>query len=434
MYKVYSFQSGYSVVNTTNGEIAYFRQNITDKDDILDYLKNLDSFNKGEPYFQYSAKDYKTMTLAFVLTNKCNLRCKYCFQNIKKDNFDFSLQTILSTIENFCLKNKDKKNIFIDLSGSGEPLLMIDDVVSIADLCTRLRKQTGVNIIPQLVCNGTLLSPKIVNLLQDKLILFGASFDGIKDYHDQNRVFPDGKPSYEMIRKNLLAIKMNDYVGTTMVISTNFNQNLLDCYLNMLECSKTVSVKFQRVFDVKKQSFQFQKELINGLTETADYIIDRAQKHDLKLLFAMLNGDDTFGTMISRVFVSNKVFSRCDAGVGRIAYSINGRPYPCVPAISVSEMVLNSNLSNPFFKESKDQNFCGDCEAKYYCGGECPIVKYYLGGNNDSLCEIKRHMFELAIKIKSSLLLTDQVSDEVFQFIINKEDRWNDSLMPYENK
>jgi uncharacterized protein len=427
MYKSFSFDNFLVYVNTANGEIEFFKKKEYSDTEIRQYLSTSLSFNRSQIKFEYSSHDYLTMTLAFNITNRCNLNCRYCFQQ-EKSVMAMPFDLVKSEIERFVLMNKNKKNIFIDLSGSGEPLLELNNVLQISRLCQNLKAVTGVNVIVQFVCNGTLLSEDVSEILQKELVLFGCSLDGTPEYHNRNRITLDGKPTYDVIVKNLKMIKMNDFVGTSMVLDESFDGDVLECYLNMRNYSKTISIKFKRFMEMPTFCANFERIII-GYEKTAQYILSKAAVSDFTLFFSILNGDDVFGTIISRVFIGNKVFSRCDAGVGRIAYDSKGLRFPCIPATMISELRFNTAGSNPVFDTIKKIDYCHNCEAKYYCGGECPIVKYHLGNNDIYLCKIKKKLFELSLQIKISFVNMKEGQNEIVEnFILSKENRWNNPL------
>ena len=82
------------------------------------------------------------MFFHLILTNECNLKCKYCFEEVVEDfeeNFegldiDYQLPKITSydykLLKKFCDKDKECVLTFYD----GEPLLQIDDIKKIMDL------------------------------------------------------------------------------------------------------------------------------------------------------------------------------------------------------------------------------------------------------------------------------------------------------------
>lgn len=419
MIKHYRFGIARVLVNSINGEIRYFMKDIDEEKTYEVFLYQDPTFNNAIFPQVYDNDSYSKITLSLNFSTKCNLNCKYCFLDHKEGETLYSLEKIKEEIENFVKRNIKKKKIFVDLSGSGEPLINLVEVIAIAKWCKKLERKYKVNVIMQFVTNGTLLDEKTVKLLQDNAVLFGVSLDGTKENHDKNRVFSDGRPSYDLIEKNMKAIEEKQFLGSAMVIDGSFNTNLLNCYLNMSKLSTTTSIKFKRsdhIDEYKDKADYIIGEYFNLML----YLIQRIIENDYQLLFSILRGDDTFGTMLSRVIIDNKVFARCDGGVGRISLGKNYKIYPCAPSIVNSSFEGEEGIN--YFKSIAKIDYCNDCECKFYCGGECPLVKEKLKSNDIYLCKIKKKLFEYSLYFKAYLLkYKKEALNTISSFIYNKE-------------
>ena len=199
----------------------------------LDYYSTLNNSNNElytdfpEPKFPpYEPKGYKSDTPSMVLgqlglqvTENCNLRCTYCYQQEKtpkKLTFDeckFAIDMVLGLIN-----DKDKYCKFILVSPfrfhliGGEPLLEDELCYNCIKYFDNQIKNNNINLdwyiwIPT---NGipyfSEYSQKIVNEYGDRLSL-PISMDGCKECHDACRLYPNGKGSYEDTRKAFDAYK-----------------------------------------------------------------------------------------------------------------------------------------------------------------------------------------------------------------------------------
>ena len=174
MIKHYRFGLARVLVNSTNGEIRYFMKDNEEDSTYEVFLYQDPTFNN--PLFPevYNSDSYSKITLSLNFSTKCNLNCKYCFLNHTEGENFYSLEKIKREIEHFVKWNSKKKKIFVDLSGTGEPLINLIEVIAIAKFCKKLEKIYGVNVIVQFVTNGTLLDKKTVKLLQENEVLFGV--------------------------------------------------------------------------------------------------------------------------------------------------------------------------------------------------------------------------------------------------------------------
>ncbi len=127
------------------------------------------------------------------LTNKCNLKCKYCHFQDKQNNYsEFSiddLKTIVDNIHDYCKQNHLEK-FKLGIVGSGEPMLKFSTIIEILNHIVE-NKYNEFNIYT--ITNGTLLNErKIEELYKYKdLIKVCFSLDGYKELHNVGRMLYD---------------------------------------------------------------------------------------------------------------------------------------------------------------------------------------------------------------------------------------------------
>lgn len=336
---------------------------------------------------------YSKVIICVNISSACNLRCKYCF-NKEKDNRKLDFVEIKKFIDNIVEIKDDAEKYFVDLAGSGEPLLHIRDVLKIADYCQEVSNRIGKEVTPMLSTNGLLLTPRMVSLLQKHGVLFGVSIDGYKKLHDKYRVDMMNNVTFDSTKNNVLKIRHNDYVGGSMTI-VDSDTDILKAYIEMSKLFKTISIRPCRM---SYDTFDF-AYIKKGYSRFIDYLIKETLSSDYTLLYSILNGDDMLGKTILKVMSNSKLNRRCDAGVARFALGVDGSIYPCSPASFHEELKLTlnqiqNNDNNSFFKCSLDK--CYKCMARSICGGEC-YVQSYEESNNDNLCDFKKHIFTLSL-------------------------------------
>lgn len=82
----------------------------------------------------------------------------------------------------------------------GEPLLAMDLLHQAVDF---LNENYPDLYMPFITTNGTLLTKKNMEFLATNKFYMAVSIDGPKDEHDKYRIFPDGRGSFALIKKNL---------------------------------------------------------------------------------------------------------------------------------------------------------------------------------------------------------------------------------------
>lgn len=179
------------------------------------------------------AKIFKKNIPLFVswsLTNRCNMRCRYCnIPNTKAK--ELTTQQIVRTIDNFAKLGTQ----VIALTG-GEPLLR-PDTDKIIDYC----KKKGIYV--KVNSNGKLVKRMIKKIKNADVLQL--SLDGPKKIHDLQR----GKGSFENVIEAVNIAKesgMKVYFNTTI---TKFNVKHLE-YIYEKSRELKVPVSFQPVTDI----------------------------------------------------------------------------------------------------------------------------------------------------------------------------------------
>lgn len=167
-----------------------------------------------------SVDEVRNTSASFCLSifDACNLDCAYCFNKNKKGK-PIDLNLAFSFLEECFRLHPNKDKYHVDLSGKGEPLLYLKDILVIKEYCLKKQDELRKEVLVQFVCNRTLLSPEIAKVLQRNGILFGVSIDGIKAVHDQARLTNDGRPTYDRILSNVNAIPHHQYVGAACTLT-----------------------------------------------------------------------------------------------------------------------------------------------------------------------------------------------------------------------
>ncbi len=147
----------------------------------------------------------KIEKLILVVSEDCNLRCKYCVysgnffyrRTHRKNKMDE--KTAFRTIDFFISHSIESPYRSITFYG-GEPLLNFGLIRNVVEY---VKRKDINNVRFCIVSNGTLLTPSIAKFLYENDILLTISLDGPREIHDKERVFKNGKGSFNKIIKNL---------------------------------------------------------------------------------------------------------------------------------------------------------------------------------------------------------------------------------------
>lgn len=199
-----------------NNEIASNLENKVSNDNILKHLRNEYNILKDFTFPGFSLSKYETIPekienkvkkdivqLCFIVTEDCNLRCKYCvysglYENRREHNSLHRMDINLArkVIDQFVNDGHTIKTISFY---GGESLIefnIIQDIVNYA-------KQKDSNIQFAMNTNLTLLTSKMLTFIIHNKITLTVSLDGPSKIHDLYRISKNQKPTHKIVETNL---------------------------------------------------------------------------------------------------------------------------------------------------------------------------------------------------------------------------------------
>lgn len=300
------------------------------------------------------------MAIQFHLTNKCNLRCKHCYQGnyqgitMSLDDFKLSLDRILP------YHNQNIPTSQIAITG-GEPFIIPNILDYIEYAATKFEKVV-------ILTNGLFLTDEICKELK-KIKNFKTiqmSLEGTKDINDKIR----GKGVYDKVLEKIeLLAKYNINSSISCTINT-YNYNIIDkLYYDLNNTSLNV-LWFDRCIPFKTNEYL-------DLDQFAEFILKLK-----KIKNSYIEGKTKLMPLNRRAlqyFAENKSITEiynCGAGTRILIIMENGDIMPC--------RRLNYRIGN-IFKESiesimkRNKDFidsihkipddCTSCTFSNYCRG-----------------------------------------------------------------
>lgn len=229
---------------------------------------------------QFATKPSNDIT--FSVTQDCQLVCKYCYMtgknNIKNMSFDIAKKAI-----DYILDNRDiySENSVIWNFIGGEPLLEIDLIDTI---CDYIKQQMYIldhpwfnnyrfSISTNGILYGTEKVQKFIKKNKEHLSI-GISVDGNKEKHDNQRIYPNGRGSYDDVIKNIPLWKKQfpDEHAVKATFSHGDIHLIKDSIINLWNLGITdvsANVVFEDVWD-ENDPIIFEKQL----KELGDYVLE----------------------------------------------------------------------------------------------------------------------------------------------------------------
>lgn len=266
-------------------------------------------------------------TISFIVTEDCNLRCKYCYITHKSSNKTMDFSTAKAFIDYlFTDAIHRQEAVAIEFIG-GEPCIemkLIDQICDYFKLKAYEEQSDWYwNYRISICTNGVNYASKEVQRFIAKnqgKISMTISIDGTKEKHDSQRVFPDGQGSYDIIQKNF-PLYISQFGGhTKATFARDDLPRLKDSIISLWENGITeiaANVIFEDVWqDGDDLVFEDQ------LKALADYALE----HHLFDEYVCTFFEDKIGYYYNREDLEK---TWCGAGK-MLALGPNGNIYPCV--------------------------------------------------------------------------------------------------------
>lgn len=365
----------------------------------------------------------------FVLTEQCNLKCKYCFLGNGKDNlrkvtnYPMSKETANKALEFFCRQTQQDASQFMDekeiIFYGGEPLLNFE-VLKYVVMRSHYYQENG-ELTPNLkfsvITNGTLLDREKIQYFIEHNINVAISIDGASALANSSRIDKQGREIFNsLISKLVLAKKEGLNFGLSITLTEN-TINDLEGIINLVKTLNVRSVSFNILF--KEQYTNHEKSFYVSAT---NFIIEFYKRTKNKGIY-----EDRIMRKIKAFVDGGIYFSDCAATSGnQIVITPDGNVGICHGCMENREYFIGNILDDSLIVEkNKDvlnwtklipiyKDECQTCPALGICGGGCPINSKKISQNH-SILDIDKIFCIHAKKVLTFLI------GELLRLMLRKE-------------
>lgn len=162
--------------------------------------------------------------IVFKVHSRCNLACTYCYMYELADTQSWREQprvmetsTLMYAAEqiNRHSYTHGQKEVSVIFHG-GEPLLARKSDPDFFDRAVRILNGTvdpeaGTKLNFSMQTNGTLLTPEVLDEFLKLGISVGVSIDGYQAAHDRHRIYPNGKGSFDDVKRGIDLLHRPEY-------------------------------------------------------------------------------------------------------------------------------------------------------------------------------------------------------------------------------
>jgi uncharacterized protein len=350
----------------------------------------------------------QVLTAWLHMTNACNLSCSYCYINKSNERMD---EATGRAAVRAVIKSAVKHNypgVKFKYAG-GEATLNHRLVLKLHDYADELASQKGLKLHGVILSNGVAFPAKLAEALKARKMRVMISLDGLGHYHDSQRPFVNGQPSFHLVERTITRLSAAGLLPHLSITVTDRNLNgLPEAVRFALERELTFSLNFVRstkcatnVRDIRHK----EQATINAFLETFAVI----EEH--------LPPWTVLGSVLDRGQLLQPRQRPCGVGQDYVVINHRGQVAKCHMEIEKTlGEVLNSDplllvqqntngVQNPPVDEKKG---CSPCPWRNWCSGGCPVNTYNAIGRFDLKspnCSIYKAIYPEALKLEGLRLL-----------------------------
>jgi len=316
--------------------------------------------------------DSRVAQLTMQITQDCNLRCSYCaysgaYENQRSHSKKtMSVKTMKKCVDFLMERSREISEVVIGIYG-GEPLLEIDKMQECIDYINE--KYTNRGIRYTLTTNGTLFDEDAIRILENNNFDVNISFDGPEELHDANRVYADGRGSFNDIMNRIEYIRENhpklfSKISFLSVIAPGVDYA---CVNNFFVATDVIESRTAAVNTVSQYSAKESVVYDDLYYTTYTY---QSMKHLLAAvgLYDKSKTSKLFGTYIggvkrfyegmaknSRLLKTAHPGGPCVPGVMRPFVAVDGSIYPCERVSEGSDAMKIGHIDTGFDLQKADE-------------------------------------------------------------------------------
>ena len=399
-----------------------FQEDLEEGYNLLNHLWNqrfLIEYDEDEMvevgFLQEVLEKPQIMILYLILTDICNIGCRYCFfeGGIPKDyNFSkMSLETAKKGIDLFSrtlsrdsLQDKDAPTIILY---GGEALLNWEVAVQVLEYVKNLKdngylpSNTGIT----LNTNGILITEDIARTLANYDVSVAISIDGPKEIHDMMRVDHLGRGTFDAVMRGFACAKKAGCNVSACCTIDEHNLDMLPVVTRWL--IKELGVRglgFNTLLECNARRIPRPVPYSNTVAEALVECFKIARECGVH--------EDRFMRKVNAFADGDFYFSDCGGCGMQLVISPDGYVGTCHAYCGTKDyFVKMSELENPvghpYWKEWRKRSpinmpECYDCVALASCGGGCPhnaaVVTGSIWNQDTSFCPHAKRAVEFLVK------------------------------------
>lgn len=408
------------------GKKVYYYNNISGDIFTGDAAENLSEIIHEEPFNEEDlilwkkqkaklvGEKVELQNLCLVLSQDCNMRCIYCYENggsFNKTRKIMDCSTIKKIVDWWISKIPQEISLVRVEFYGGEPLLNISGFMYAIEYINEKMKQLNKKVRYFVITNGTLINGEILEVLKINKVTVTLSIDGDRESQNVNRRLQGNQDSYDIVVQNLhrlLDLNVRVLARITMTqgnVKRLFNSvvSLWEAGIDEVDCiavltnSEKLRIREDDLIELRKTCEMIQKKMVDNLMTKKEKFFGNY----LRIIGSLYDNWDKFYPMCG-YYSYKKIYCTPDEELYNCEKLI-GFNSECLGTVDEIECIqLKERITSHTYSKK-----CAECVMRRVCGGYCYADAKQYGNYLGVLCEIQKIQFENAFKIYVTMMEMD---------------------------
>jgi uncharacterized protein len=354
------------------------------------------------PVGDFESPEFRPYEVTLFLTNKCNLRCVYCYASAGEQPVAMmDIKTAQRGIDYVCRNalESGKPGFSVGYHGGGEPTTHWDVLTGSLDYARRLSKENGLELDAAMASNGC-FTPEQRLWIINNLSGVNLSVDGLPLVQDRQRPAAFGGPSSEAVMQTIREFDSADFhYGLRLTVTSESVEYLPASVEYLMGHSRPKHIQLEPMYVLGRgrgnglavdphafiDAYRLAKKI--AAQGNADLFYSAARVELLTSRFCLSCGE---GFSLTPQGLVSACYEAPDAGFEFAGRFIFGR----YEESSESYIFDQEKLASLRNHTVENIPWCRDCFCKWHCAGDCHYKSLHSMTDGhftgDTRCEITR--------------------------------------------
>jgi len=350
------------------------------------------------------------LLVEILLTQKCNLACRYCLAEAGPDMPHLHPEVAYAAVD-AAFNLRTDRPLSIQLSG-GEPFVNFKLFKALVEYIEEKQRQTGRSTRLSTQSNGTLIDDEIAEFVKDHQIEIGISCDGPSQLSDISRPMLGGQPSNERTLRGMRTLWRHGVTFGVILVLNRANVEHPEEIVDFFTEAGINSIKVNPISMIGDARLTWNDMAITGdqYFDFLDAFTERVIEKRVPLNESNLA--EYLRYLVRRIHDYRCMRSNCGAGRSFFIVDASGDVYPCAHSAGIPSWRLGKvsdaagDLVGMGAKNRFVQQFslrlveqiedARRCPWRHFCEGGCAVNAYQRFGTiqaPDTLCSFYERFY-----------------------------------------